>query len=72
VVVTPVSRGDSVDPLRLPLPVHLLLPRRPWSADVERFASEDLWLVARARLVSTWSQAEATDRSMQRMHGPRR
>jgi hypothetical protein len=72
VVVTPVTPRDSVDPLRLPVDVHLLLPRRPWSPGTERLEREDLRLVSRARLVSTWSQAQALDRSMQRMNGPRR
>jgi hypothetical protein len=71
VVVTPVSPRDSVDPLRLPVDVHLLLPRRPWTPDVERLGEADLSLVGRAKLVSTWSQAEALDRRMQRMNGPR-
>jgi hypothetical protein len=71
VVVTPVTPRDSVDPLRLPVDVHLLLPRRPWTADVDRFASEDLWLVSRGRLVATRSQAEVVDRRMQRANGPR-
>lgn len=71
VVVTAVTRRDSVDPLRLPVDVHLLLPRRPWAPEVDRLGEADLWLVSRGKLVSTWSEAEAVDRSMQRMNGPR-
>jgi hypothetical protein len=66
IVVTPVSRSDSVDPLRLPVEVHLLLPREPWSPGVERLGRDDLRLVSRARLVSTRSQAAAVHRRMQR------
>lgn len=71
IVVTPVTRRDSVDPLRPPVDVHLLLPRRPWTPDVDRLGEADLSLVGRGKLVSTWAEAEAVDRSMQRMNGPR-
>ena len=69
IVVTPVSPSDSVDPLRLPVDVHLLLPARPWSPEVQRLGRADLRLVSRARLVSTRSQAEAVERRMRRAVG---
>jgi hypothetical protein len=71
IVVTPVTPRDSVDPLRLPVDVNLLLLRRPWTPELERLDRADLWLVSRGKLVSTWSQAEAVDRRMQRANGPR-
>ena len=69
IVVTPVDPRDSVDPLRMPVDVHLLLPARPWSPDVTRLGRGDLRLVSRARLVSTRSQAEAVERRMRRAVG---
>jgi hypothetical protein len=72
IVVTPVDPQDSVDPLRLPVDVHILLPRTPWTPAVERYASGELRNVARGRLVASWEQAEQLDRALQRMNGPRR
>jgi hypothetical protein len=72
IVVTPVDPKDSVDPLVVPVDVHILLPRERWTPAVQRYASGDLRNVARGRLVATWEQAEQLDRSLQRMNGPRR
>jgi len=73
VVVTPLNRASSVDPLSLlPLDVHLLLLRTPWPADRTGLGRDDLWLVGRGKLVASRSAAERTDRWMQEANGPRR
>ena len=71
--VSPAHTGDSIEPLSpLPLDVHLLLLKIPWLGRADDLRREDLRPVGRGRLVATSAEAEALDRSMQRMHGPRR
>lgn len=71
--VSPAHEGGSIKPLSsLPLDVHVLLLQVPWSGRADDLGREDLRVVGRGRLVSSREEAEALDRSMQRMNGPRR
>jgi hypothetical protein len=70
--VTPAHTGLSVDPLSpLPFDVHVLLFPDGWSADRRKVSSAELRHVSRGTLMASRSAAEALDRSMQRMNGPR-
>ncbi len=71
IVVTPVSRAVSLGP-PFPVDVHVLLPREPWAPARTSLGSDDLQLVARAKLVGSLEEAQTRDRAMQRMNGPRR
>jgi hypothetical protein len=70
--VSPADVGGSVAPLSLPLAAHLFLLRVSWSGNADYLRSDDLCLVGRGRLVATRAEAEALDRSVQRMNGARR
>ena len=70
-VVTPTARGQKLGDLdSLPVDVHLLLLRTPW-ARRPVLGRDELELVGRGKLVQSWGQAVAEDRTMQRMNGPR-
>jgi hypothetical protein len=70
--VSPAHTGKRLMPRpELPMDVHLLLLDKPWDGNADGLTREDIRLVSRGRLVAEREQAEALDRSMQRMHGPR-
>jgi hypothetical protein len=72
VAVTPAQTGLSVEPLSpLPFDVHILLFQDGWSPDRRNVSTDALRHVSRGRLMPTRSAAEALDRQMQRMSGPR-
>jgi hypothetical protein len=72
IAVTPAHTGLGVDPLSpLPFDVHLLLFNDGWTAERRRVSPAELRHVSRGRLMASRSAAEALDRSMQRMNGPR-
>jgi hypothetical protein len=72
IAVTPAHTGLSVEPLSpLPFDVHVLLFHDRWTADRRSVSPEDLRHVSRGKLMPSRSAAEALDREMQRMNGPR-
>lgn len=72
IAVSPAQTGLSVDPLSpLPFDVHLLLFDDGWTADRQTVSAAELRHVSRGKLMASRSAAEALDRSMQRMNGPR-
>jgi hypothetical protein len=72
VAVTPAQTGLSVEPLSpLPFDVHILLFRDGWTPARSNVSRDELWHVSRGRLMPSRSAAEALDRQMQRMNGPR-
>lgn len=70
--VTPAQTGFSVAPLSpLPFDVHILLFEDGWTPDRRSVSRDALRHVSRGRLMPSKSAAEALDRQMQRMNGPR-
>jgi hypothetical protein len=72
VAVAPAQTGLSVAPLSpLPFDVHILLFQDGWTPARRSVSRDELRHVSRGRLMPSRSAAEALDRQMQRMHGPR-